>query len=49
MTDKILKCWICGVGSTCDNQVDIINTENLCQECQQELIQIEEEERGKGM
>jgi hypothetical protein len=49
MTDKILKCWICGCGSTCDNQVNIVNEEQVCDECMRELAIIEEENHGKGM
>ena len=49
MTDKVLKCWICGVASTCDNQVNIVNEEQICDECMRELAIIEEENHGKGM
>ena len=49
MSDKPLSCWICCCTSESDNQVNIVNEEQICDECMRELAEIEEEQSGKGI
>jgi hypothetical protein len=45
MSDKPLSCWICCAVSASDNQVNIVNQEQICDECMRELAIIEGESR----
>ena len=47
MSDKPLSCWICCCVSECDNQVNIVNEEQVCDECLRELAIIQGEHGGK--
>jgi hypothetical protein len=43
MSDKPLSCWICCAVSESDNQVNMVNQEQICDECMRELAIIEGE------